>query len=119
VPVVMWGSQKWTEEINVIPWLVCPRDHYERMALQERSKANRRYPKIDGLSSFDFEWFLKLYTDTDRTLLVGNTSPCTAIAKYPVRGKVTLNRIGDNDSRGLMCAEEDFVGRSAEHRQRK
>jgi hypothetical protein len=119
------------------------------MALQEGPEADGRHPKINGLPGFDCEFLLKLYTDPDRAMFLGNIGSRTTVTedtilvdnfvplgnvhkqKQPcrnlqvharegfLRGQVSPNRIGSERGQGLMSAEEDFVGGSTEDRQRE
>ena len=126
--------------------LLCPRDHHEWMTLQEGPEADRRYPKVDGLPGFDVEWLLKLYAHPDSAIFLGNMGSRTTITedavlvddhiplanaheqKQPCRdvevhvgegflgGQVSPDGVGSERRQGLVGAEEDFVGGSAEER---
>jgi hypothetical protein len=63
---------------------LCPRDHHEWVALQAGLEANRRNPKIDGLLSFDVKFFLKLYANPDRAMLMGNLGSRATVTKDTV-----------------------------------
>ena len=54
------------------------------MALQEGPEADGRHPKVDGLPGFDFEFLLKLYTDPDRAMFLGNMGSRTTVYVYTV-----------------------------------
>ena len=54
------------------------------MTLQEGLEANRRYPKVDSLPSFDVKWFLKLYADLNSTIFVSNIGLCITVMEDTV-----------------------------------
>ena len=126
--------------------LLCPRDHHERMTLQEGPEADGRHPhpQVDSLPGFNVKWLLKLDADPDRAIFVGNMGPRASVTedtvladdhialgkaheqKQPCRdvqvdageglleGQVSPDGVGSERGQGLMGAEEEFVGWSAE-----
>jgi hypothetical protein len=66
--------------------LLCPRDHYKWMTLQEGLEVDGRHPylKVDSLPGFNIKWLLKLYTDPDRAIFVGNIGSCTTVTEDTV-----------------------------------
>jgi hypothetical protein len=63
--------------------LLYPRDHHEWMTLQERPEADERHPhpEVNSLPGFDVKWLLKLDTDLDRVISLGNMGPRASITK--------------------------------------
>jgi hypothetical protein len=107
------------------------------------------HPKVDGLPSFHVKWLLNLDADPDYAIFVGNVGSRATVTedtvsaddhiplsnayeqKQPGRdvqvhagegllgGQVSPDGVGSERGRGLMCAEEEFVGGLAEKRQRE
>ena len=131
--------------------LLCPRDHHKWVTLQEgpETDGHGRYPNVDRLPGFDVnvKWRLKLYTDPDCAIFMGNMGSRTTVTeetaladdhiplgsaheeKQPCRdvevhagegllgGQVSPDGVSSKRSQGLMSPEEEFVGESAEERQ--
>jgi hypothetical protein len=107
------------------------------------------YPKVDRLPGFDVKLLLKLNADPDYAIFVCNVGSratgtedtvsaddyialgnahkqkqsCRDIQVYAgesfLRGQVSPDRVGSERGRGLMGAEEEFVGGPAEEWQRE
>ena len=98
------------------------------------------HPKVDGLPGFHVKWVLKLDADPNYAIFVGNIGSRATVMedtvsaddyiplsnahkqKQPGRdiqvyaregllgGQVSPDGVGSERGRGLMCAEEEFVG---------
>lgn len=105
------------------------------------------HPKVDGLPGFDIKWLVKLYADPDRARFMGNMGSRATVTEDTVSaddhiplgnahekeqprrdvevhagegflgGQVSPDGVGSERGQGLMGAEEEFVGGSAEERQ--
>ena len=71
-------SARLDKEIQVILWLLCPRDHHEWVALQEGPDAGGRHPDIDVLPSFHLKRLPTLNLEPDRTIYVRDVGLPTA-----------------------------------------
>jgi hypothetical protein len=75
------ASARLNKEIQVIVLILCPRNHYEWMALQEGPEANGGYPEDDILARSQSKWLLQVYAEPDRTMFVCDMGSCTAITE--------------------------------------
>ena len=62
----------------MILWHLCPRDHHERVALQERPEAGRWYPEVDILPSMNIKRLPALDTEPNSTIDMCDLRFCPA-----------------------------------------
>ena len=78
------ASLRINEEVDGVLLTRRPRDHHERMTLQERPKADRGYTWVNMLPSINFQGLLKLNVYYDCTMVVCEDRPGTVVAENSI-----------------------------------